>query len=89
MKIPRANIIGSVLTRSDFSPNNTTCYVDEAVHFTTLERGKSTVDASYIPLDENYKACKSVLGEKSELVKMQSFSATKTISVSVHFEACV
>lgn len=80
MKIPRANIIGSVLSRSDFPTNNNTCYVDEAVHFTTLERGKSTVDPSYIPLDENYKACKSVLGEKSELVKMQSLSASKTIS---------
>lgn len=67
MKIPRANII-----RSDSSPNNT--YVDDAIHFKGLDSGKSTVDTSYIQLD----ACK--LNEKSEHVKMQSYSTTKTIS---------
>lgn len=50
-------------------------YVDETIHFSSLERSNlhfnggdssSTIDSSkYLPLDENYKSYKSILGSSS------------------------
>lgn len=70
-RIPRVNLIGST-KGSYFAPTSSHCYVDEALRFNTLERNSTntatnnssntTLDAKYLPLDENYKSCKSVLG---------------------------
>lgn len=88
-RIPRVNLIGST-KNSYFTPTTSHCYVDETVRFNTLERNgntainnntntPTTVDAKFLPLDENYKACKSVLGgdgEKSpELIGKQKPSS--------------
>ena len=55
-------------------------YVDE--QFTTADRGKQTVDTTFVPLNENYTSCKSVLGDKSEFDK-PLYPKTKNIAVSV------
>lgn len=107
MRIPRANIISSLQTKTDFATTISQCYVDEAVRITGsnsscsgsgngnagganvaacgLSKVSSTIDTKYLPLDENYKSCKSVLGEKSDPVNKTPstmFSTTKTMTVS-------
>uniref|UniRef100_A0A1I8Q9A4 Uncharacterized protein n=1 Tax=Stomoxys calcitrans TaxID=35570 RepID=A0A1I8Q9A4_STOCA len=68
--IPRVNLIGST-KGSYFPPTSSHGYVDESIRFNTLERNGTQntnpnplpkMDAIFLPLDENYKSCKSVLG---------------------------
>lgn len=87
-RIPRANIIGSS-KGTYFAPTTSHCYVDETVRFNTLERGgatnngptSSTVDAKFLPLDENYKSCKSVLGSDGDNSPEMLASKTKPNAV--------
>ncbi|KAM7349222.1 twenty-four isoform 1-T4 [Cochliomyia hominivorax] len=72
-RLPRANITSST-KGTYFAPTTSHCYVDESVRFNALERNvgtnsaatTSTVDAKFLPLDENYKSCKSVLGSDGD-----------------------
>ncbi|TMW47045.1 hypothetical protein DOY81_007880 [Sarcophaga bullata] len=91
-RIPRANIIGST-KGTYFAPTSSHCYVDETVRFNALERNggtnnsvtSSTIDAKFLPLDENYKSCKSVLGsdgDKTPEMLAKSKSSTNYTKIS-------
>ncbi|XP_037935320.1 probable WRKY transcription factor protein 1 [Teleopsis dalmanni] len=78
VRIPRANIVTTVQTKVDSSRN----FVDDQIRFEHLDRGEK-----YFPLDENYKACRSVMGEKSDTLKSSNtMFASKLSTVSRQYD---
>uniref|UniRef100_A0A1A9WFX3 Uncharacterized protein n=1 Tax=Glossina brevipalpis TaxID=37001 RepID=A0A1A9WFX3_9MUSC len=92
-RIPRANIIGPKIG-CNMAPTLSHCYVDEKIHFSNLEcydantanndssTSVAAVDTKYVPLDENYKSCKSILGNdplKSKDMLHKSKSITRLL----------
>lgn len=65
-------------------------YVDETIHFSSLENSNlsfnnvgmdsmptTNIDSKYLPLDENYKSCTSVLGSGNENARNSAENAQK------------
>lgn len=76
---------------SSFVPTSSHCFVDETLRFNSLENAKpahdtevldTTVDTTtYLPLDENYTSCQSVLNNENEL-PLEMFPHKKNVRVS-------
>lgn len=73
-----------------YKPASSRSYVDETIHFSSLENANlnfnnividtipANIDSNYLPLDENYKSCKSILGHRNSNLRCRSSDNTKS-----------
>lgn len=75
---------------STYKPASSRSYVDETIHFSSLENTNlnfnnividtipTNIDSKYLSLDENYKSCKSILGSGNGNLRCRSSDNAKT-----------